>query len=872
MNVSTLRRPLWALASTLLLTFSGLTFAEPPSRAARLGYITGTVSFSPAGQPDWVRAAINRPLTSGDRLWTGGNARAEVQIGGAAIRMGPSTSLVLLNLDDRIAQVQLTQGTLRVRVRNLGPRQTFEVATPNLAFTLRRAGDYRIEVDPDDDATTVMVRSGQAEVYGQGASYTVDSRRAFRFYGTDLSDYETLSARRDDDLDRWSRERDRRGDRSVSARYVSYEVVGYEDLDAHGSWRVDPTYGNVWTPRRVASGWTPYRDGHWSWVDPWGWTWVDDAPWGYAVSHYGRWAHTSGSWAWVPGPRSERAVYAPALVAFVGGRNFQVSVSAGSATVSNVGWFPLAPREVYQPSYPVSRAYFDNINRSNAVIAPQTITNIYNTTIVNNTTNVTNVTYVNQTVTNAVVAVPTQAFVRSQPVAKATLQLPREALVSAPVVRIASVAPVQQSVQGGAPEAVTRPPAGQKAIVARTAPPPAPVPFAVQQPQLAARPGAPIDETQRTQFKPAAAAVERPKVSVVAAAPAPTATALPPETPPARRSPEARKAAAAGSETVGNERRRSDDGKVEKVQRDAANAEASKAEALRGEAAQADISKAAAAKAEAAKAEAAKAAEAKVDAGKAASAKAEAGKADEAKVKNAERDAAKAEASKAEALRGEAARAEVAKAAAAKAEAAKAEAASTEASKAAAAKAATQAADASKAATAKAAEAKVDAGKAANARSEGGKADEAKAETAKAEKAKAEKAQSDAAKAEASKAEAVKAEAVRADAAKASAARAEAAKADAAKAEAARVEASKLAVARTETAKAEAAKAEAAKAEAAKAEAAKAAAAKADEMRAAPSKAPDVARPPKARASGPKSDAEAADDDKDDKEKKSRKP
>ena len=327
MNTASFRRPFWALASTLLLSFSGLAAAEPPSRAARLGYLSGTVSFSPAGQPDWVRAAMNRPLTTGDRLWTSANSRAELQIGGAAIRMGPSTSLVLLNLDDRIAQVQLSQGSLKLRVRSLGPRQSFEVATPNLAFTLRRAGDYRIEVDPNDDATSVSVQSGAAEVYGDGASYTVDARRAYRFYGTGLSDYETLTARRDDDLDRWSRERDRRGERSVSARYVSSEVVGYEDLDSNGSWRVDASYGNVWTPNRVASGWTPYRDGHWSWVDPWGWTWVDDAPWGYAVSHYGRWANINNTWAWVPGPRRERAVYAPALVAFIGGKNFQVSVT-----------------------------------------------------------------------------------------------------------------------------------------------------------------------------------------------------------------------------------------------------------------------------------------------------------------------------------------------------------------------------------------------------------------------------------------------------------------------------------------------------------------------------------------------------------------
>ena len=155
-----------------------------------------------------MRAVVNRPLTRGDRLWTASGSRAEVQIGGAAIRMGPSTSMVLLNLDNRIAQLQLSQGTLKIRVRSLGPRQTFEVATPNLAFTLRRPGEYRIEVDPNDDSTAVRVTQGAAEVYGQGASYTVDSRRSFRFYGADLFDFDTLTAQRDDELERWSRERD----------------------------------------------------------------------------------------------------------------------------------------------------------------------------------------------------------------------------------------------------------------------------------------------------------------------------------------------------------------------------------------------------------------------------------------------------------------------------------------------------------------------------------------------------------------------------------------------------------------------------------------------------------------------------------------
>src|SRR5450631_103822 len=182
MDMPVLRRPLLVLAGFLTLTFSGLAAAEPPSRAARLGYLSGTVSFSPAGQPDWVQAVVNRPLTTGDRLLADTNSRVELQVGGAAIRLGAGTSMTVLNLDDRIAQFQLSQGTLKVRVRRMGPDQVIEVDTPNLAFTLRRPGEYRIDVDPNSDATRVMVQSGQAEVYGEGASYAVNSKQRYRFY------------------------------------------------------------------------------------------------------------------------------------------------------------------------------------------------------------------------------------------------------------------------------------------------------------------------------------------------------------------------------------------------------------------------------------------------------------------------------------------------------------------------------------------------------------------------------------------------------------------------------------------------------------------------------------------------------------------
>lgn len=64
----------------------------------------------------------------------------------------------------------------------------------------------------------------------------------------------------------------------------------------------------------------------------------------------------------MPGPVRARAYYAPAFVVFLEGASFQITISSG--LVGGVAWFPLAPREIYLPSYPVSRSYFDNVNFS----------------------------------------------------------------------------------------------------------------------------------------------------------------------------------------------------------------------------------------------------------------------------------------------------------------------------------------------------------------------------------------------------------------------------------------------------------------------------------------------------------------------------
>lgn len=512
MFTSTLRPGIGAVVlGVVLLAFVGAAAADPPARVARLGYTSGEVSFSPAGEDDWVRAVINRPLGTGDRLWTDSRARAEVQVGGALVRMDAGTGLSVLNLDDRIAQLRLTQGVLNVHVRRLGRDQLFEVDTPNLAFVLRRPGEYRIEVDPDRDETTILVRRGEGEVYGETASFVIDARQPYRFTGNDLRERRSYDPPGLDEFDRWANDRDRSFDNSISARYVSPDVIGYQDLDANGNWRSDPEYGNVWVPNRVEAGWAPYRDGHWAWIDPWGWTWVDDAPWGFAVSHYGRWANLRGTWAWVPGPVRSPAYYAPALVVFVGGADFQLTLSSGR--VDGVAWFPLAPREVYRPSYAVSRGYFERVNQSNTVINNTVINNVYNNV------NVTNIVNVNRQVAGAVVAVPASTFVQSQPVSRTATRVARETIVSRPVAAAPPLAPTATSVRGAASE-TARPPQRvfERPVVARSAPPPAPVGFAAQQPQLKAKPGKPLDEGERKALRRVEAA-PAPVVKVLAPTP-----------------------------------------------------------------------------------------------------------------------------------------------------------------------------------------------------------------------------------------------------------------------------------------------------------------------------------------------------------------
>ncbi len=495
---------------------------DPPSVVARLAYTQGSVSFQPGGTDDWVGAVLNRPVTTGDKLWSDSDGRVELQLDASTIRLSNNTGFSFLNLDDNITQIRLTEGSVLVRVRHLENNETYEVDTPNLAFSITAPGTYRVTVDENGDSTAIKVHDGDGQVTGGGASYSVRANDDAVFSGTDQLSADVQDASGDnDEFDTWSVSRDQHHQRSTSAQYVSQDVVGYEDLDDHGDWRNTQEYGHVWYPRVEQTDWAPYHYGHWAYIEPWGYTWVDNESWGFAPFHYGRWVSVEGRWGWIPAPRRVegvayvRPVYAPALVAFVGGGGFSVGVSGGGGGGA-VGWFALGPREVYVPSYRVSPRYVERVNVSNTTVNRTVVNNYYNTTVVNNT-RVTNVTYVNQRVPGAVAATNREAFSSGQAVSRNTVKIDQRQMASAQVeVRQPTIVPTRQAVLGPGRPAAKQPPTAlqARAVVAKAPPPPPQPSFERRQEAIKSNGGKPLTRAEIRQIQPAPAAQARATVRV----------------------------------------------------------------------------------------------------------------------------------------------------------------------------------------------------------------------------------------------------------------------------------------------------------------------------------------------------------------------
>ena len=431
--------------------------ADPPGRVARLSEASGQVWLYSPDDNEWVAVERNQPLTTGDHIATDNDGRAEIKLGTTTLRLDAATELEIVQLDDSTYRVHLHGGSVAARLRSPQSIAEFALETDEGQFRVQAIGRYRF--DRFEQASDLTVYNGQAVFEGQNSALPLTTGQHAQFWldAGGSPQYNMVEPARDA-FAAWNDDRDRAESRPVAARYVSPEMTGADDLDRYGQWEQSPDYGPLWIPAGVAAGWAPYSSGHWAWVRPWGWTWVDDAAWGFAPFHYGRWVNYRNTWCWAPGTYVARPVYAPALVAWIGGPGVAVSVSIGAGGPP-VGWFPLAPHEVYVPSYRTSPRYARAIN----------ITQVSNvasiTAIVNNTNGAADRRdFANLRFQNAVTVVPAGVLTGRQPVGPAAAQFrgnpqiraliadsrPAAAMTAAPVAR--------PPVPGRAAQAPVRPP------------------------------------------------------------------------------------------------------------------------------------------------------------------------------------------------------------------------------------------------------------------------------------------------------------------------------------------------------------------------------------------------------------------------------
>lgn len=306
----------WKRAATIavaiaLLALSGPVNAQDQWGAhfVRTAHVEGQVTIQRASEIRSEDALLNMPVIPGDRLWTGVDGRAELQLAdGMLLRMNVSTKLdtealgVPGDAENDITVLRLWSGSVILSGGIFdSAAKTLQLDTPAGSAFLLEDGLTRIDIDADG-AMVVSVFRGLTEVVALNSSVLVRAgQRTVVAPGYAPEEPFTFNTTELDDFGYWSDERDQRHSANYSESYVDESIAAYTyDLTDYGNWFYASTYGSYcWRPY-VGYGWSPYHYGYWNWY-PWGYYWYSWEPWGWACYHYGRWDWIPGyGWAWIP--------------------------------------------------------------------------------------------------------------------------------------------------------------------------------------------------------------------------------------------------------------------------------------------------------------------------------------------------------------------------------------------------------------------------------------------------------------------------------------------------------------------------------------------------------------------------------------------
>ena len=271
----------------------------------RLSFVEGKAFVQRASDLGYEEAALNMPVSEGDRIGTS-EGRLEVHFGrGNYIRLDNDTKVDILNLpkkDDDVARIRVWSGNVFLVVGTLKKEKAIELHTADSSFYVLDRGVYRVDVRENRD-TEIMVYQGLIEAAGGDGSTLLKAAQKLEISeGRFAAKPSSFIAVADDAFDKFNESRTSVTGREYAKGKLPEELADYEsELDENGQWTYLAPYGNVWVPNGVDEDWRPYYNGRWTWLPLSGWTWWPYEPWGWSTFHYGRWHWGLDlGWYWIP--------------------------------------------------------------------------------------------------------------------------------------------------------------------------------------------------------------------------------------------------------------------------------------------------------------------------------------------------------------------------------------------------------------------------------------------------------------------------------------------------------------------------------------------------------------------------------------------
>lgn len=371
-----MKRPVTLMLAACLLLFAAAQPALPQPLptdgdggilVGRISFIEGQVLRYVPQEKDWVVTVKDTPFGMDDALYSGNAARAEfVMPNNIWARIGANTQIQLIALKTDVSEMDVAVGISRFydksaeAVMKVTTPFGYVFAQPGSSFDLY-VGDASLEVIALNGSVTFVHSKDNSryEVTAGSSSLVASGRQVAAGEGNIDNDWDDWNGARDN---LWAKRIEVKGE---TTQYLpaALEDDAY-DLDQNGVWEkvnYDGADYTMWRPTTVAPDWAPYTNGRWT--DYYGDNcWVPDEPFGYVTHHYGNWVFVDSCncWYWAPPPPPPPPPLPGVRIATAIGVGIGLGIGFGwtpgrVAWISsgpNIGWVPLAPREIYYARRP----------------------------------------------------------------------------------------------------------------------------------------------------------------------------------------------------------------------------------------------------------------------------------------------------------------------------------------------------------------------------------------------------------------------------------------------------------------------------------------------------------------------------------------